>query len=108
MVVLTVNRHVLYTKLLLRQVHTIQVKQFDGDYGAVVMLTDLETAIKYAKLTDKQKRVLRLVYTADLTQAEAGRYLGISQQAVDVAINGGVRKIAKIYEGWTTIGSENK
>ena len=97
---LTSNKYERHIKYLLGQVHIFQMQQYQGDYGAVVILTDLETAIKSAMLTNKQREALRLVYVIDLTQGEAAIRLGVSQQAVDMAVNAGVRKIAHIYKGW--------
>ena len=106
--VLTVNKHVLHIKVLLQQFHAFQAKQYTGDYGAIVLLTDLEIAIKQANLTHKQREVLRLVYTTDLTQKEAGAILDISQQAIDMAVKAGIRKIASVYEVWSNKGCGTK
>lgn len=106
--ILTINKHDLHVKLLLRQLYAIQAKQYTGDYGAVVLLTDLEMAIKQASLTDRQREVLCLVYAADLTQSEAGASLNISQQAIEMAVKAGIRKIANVYEIWSNKGCEKQ
>lgn len=103
-----VNGQFLHIKFLLRQFHTFQAKQYKGDYGAVVLLTDLEIAVKQANLTDRQRKVFRLVFVADLTQSEAGACLNISQQAIEMAVKAGIRKVADVYEIWSKKGGDEQ
>jgi DNA-directed RNA polymerase specialized sigma24 family protein len=66
-------------RILLSDYHALKVRQFQGDYDAVVLLVDLRKAIAMAHLTGRQSEALRLVYEEDLTQEEAGKRMGIAQ-----------------------------
>lgn len=88
---------------LLEQYHALYERQFKGDYDAVCALVDLETAISRASLTERQTQALRLVYGEDLTQASAGERMGITQQAVGIALDAAITKIQRIYDEWETI-----
>jgi predicted DNA-binding protein (UPF0251 family) len=79
-------------------------RQYQGDYDAVVLLVDLAKAIAMAQLTGRQSEALRLVYEEDLTQEEAGKRMGVSQQAVDQHVSIGVEAIADIYYYWSHHG----
>jgi DNA-directed RNA polymerase specialized sigma24 family protein len=82
----------------------LKVRQFQGDYAAVDILVDLRKAVEMAGLTSRQAQALRLVYEEDLTQEEAGRRMGISQQAVDQHISGAIEAISEIYYYWSGHG----
>ncbi len=88
---------------LLAQRHALYERQFKGDYDAVCALVDLDRAIALAGLTERQAEALMLVYGEDLTQASAGERMGISQQAVDIALDAAITKIQRIYDEWETI-----
>ena len=90
-------------KSLLAQYHAISARQFKGDYDAVCALVDLARAIDSAGLTERQAEALRLVYVEDLTQADAGERMGITQQAVGIALDAATSKIQRIYDGWEDV-----
>jgi DNA-directed RNA polymerase specialized sigma24 family protein len=73
-----------------------------GDYAAVDMLADLETAIKKAKLTDKQKQALYMRYVLDGTKTdeELAQEIGLSQDGLWHRIDRACAKIAKVFEEW--------
>jgi DNA-directed RNA polymerase specialized sigma24 family protein len=88
-------------KALLRDWTKLRLNAYDkGDYDALVLLIDLEAAMRRARLTDKQSEVLRLVYAEDLTQAKAAELLAIEQHTVSGYANNAATKIAKIYGKW--------
>jgi len=89
---------------LLRDVHALHERQYAGDYDAVVLLADLETAIERAGLTERQRQALALVYGADMTQEKAGEQLGISREAVKIYVESATKKIAEVYEAWAWMG----
>lgn len=84
-------------RILLSDYHALINRQYQGDYDAVVLLADLQTAIKMAQLTGRQRQALRLVYEEDLTQEEAGKRMGIAQQKIDIYVTNAIDKIAEIY-----------
>lgn len=87
-------------KRLLGEMNALVNRQYQGDYDAVVLLTDLQTAIEAAKLTDRQSEALRLVYEEDLTQEEAARRAGVARSTLVGHVDDAVKKIAEIYEYW--------
>jgi RNA polymerase sigma factor (sigma-70 family) len=91
-------------RILLSDYHALKIRQYMGDYDAVVLLTDLSTAIDMAQLTGRQSEALRLVYEEDLTQEEAGKRMGVSQQAVDQHVSGAIEAVSDIYYYWSHHG----
>jgi RNA polymerase sigma factor (sigma-70 family) len=91
-------------RILLSDYHALLNRQYQGDYDAVVLLADLETAISMAKLTERQSEALRLVYEEDLTQEEAGKLMGIAQNSVSEAVDRAVENIAEVYWFWSRHG----
>ncbi|MDR7001581.1 sigma factor-like helix-turn-helix DNA-binding protein [Neobacillus niacini] len=91
-------------RILLSDYHALLNRQYQGDYDAVVLLADLSTAIELAALTRRQAEALRLVYELDLTQEEAGRRMGVSQQAVEQHVNNAIEAISEVYYFWSHHG----
>ena len=87
-------------KRLLADQNALLIRQYSGDYAAVDIVCDLETAINVAKLTDRQSEALRLVYTQDLTQEDAARQAGVARTTLVGHIDVAVEKIAAVYEYW--------
>jgi DNA-directed RNA polymerase specialized sigma24 family protein len=82
----------------------LKVRQFQGDYDAVVLLVDLRKAIEMAQLTGRQSEALRLVYEEDLTQEEAGKRMGIGRRAVGYHVEDAIKAISEIYYYWANHG----
>ena len=91
-------------KRLLRDYNALKARQYDGDYDAVVLLADLQTAIDCAGLTDRQRQAVELVLMGDLKQKDAAKRLAISRQAVALYVDYAAKKIAEIYEEWAKAG----
>jgi RNA polymerase sigma factor (sigma-70 family) len=91
-------------RILLSDYHALVNRQYMGDYEAVILLTDLRKAISMAHLTGRQSEALRLVYEEDLTQEEAGKRMGIAQQAVEQHVNNAIEAISEIYYYWSRHG----
>jgi predicted DNA-binding protein YlxM (UPF0122 family) len=87
-------------KALLRDRHRIGSARFRGDYAACDILVDLHSAINSAGLTDRQTEAIAFVYGLDVTQAEAARQMGITQQAVKKMIDEATEKMATVYRRW--------
>nr|WP_275440096.1 sigma factor-like helix-turn-helix DNA-binding protein [Paenibacillus sp. ACRRY] len=87
-------------KALLRDRHRISSARFRGDYAACDILVDLHSAINSASLTDRQTEAIAFVYGIDVTQAEAARQMGITQQGVAKLINDAAEKMAEVYKRW--------
>lgn len=84
-------------KLLLADYQKFVSRKRCGDYAAVEVLIDIHKAIELAGLTDRQRQAIELVYFGELTQAEAGRRMGIAKDAVNHLINRASKSIADIY-----------
>jgi DNA-directed RNA polymerase specialized sigma24 family protein len=91
-------------RILLSDYHALLNRQYQGDYDAVVLLADLETAISMAKLTERQSEALRLVYEEDLTQEEAGKLMGIGRRAVGYFVEDAIEAISEVYYFWSHHG----
>ena len=92
-------------RILLSDYHALLNRQYQGDYDAVVLLADLETAISMAKLTERQSEALRLVYEEDLKLKVAGELMGgIAKQNVHSYVNTAIEKIAEVYYYWSGHG----
>jgi DNA-directed RNA polymerase specialized sigma24 family protein len=91
-------------RILLSDYHALLNRQYQGDYDAVVLLADLETAISMARLTERQSEALRLVYEEDLTQEEAGKLMGINRIVVLEHVEKAIEAISEIYYYWAHHG----
>lgn len=91
-------------RILLSDLHALKIRQYQGDYDAIVILADLANAIELANLTARQRQALTLVYGEDLTQAEAGERLGIAQNTVSEAVERALENIAEVYWYWAEHG----
>lgn len=91
-------------KLLLADYQKFVSRKRCGDYAAVEVLIDIHKAIELAGLTDRQRQAIELVYFGELTQAEAGERMGITQQAVDFNLTLSAEKLADIYYYWASHG----
>lgn len=87
-------------RILLSDYHSLINRQYQGDYDACVILIDLATAIAKAGLTDRQRMALRLVYEEDLTQAEAGKRMGLARTTIETYEGHAIDKIAEVYFYW--------
>ena len=76
------------------------IRQYQGDYDAVVLLADLATAIEMAQLTGRQSEALRLVYHEDLTQEEAGKRMGLDKPGVNNLLDRAIEGISEVYYYW--------
>ncbi|MGI1816242.1 sigma-70 family RNA polymerase sigma factor [Bacillus subtilis] len=100
-------------KLLLADYQKFVSRKRCGDYDAATILIDIHKALDLANLTNRQRQAIELVYFGELTQAEAGERMGITQKNVNETLDRSVEKIADIYYYWAshnegyTIGGRN-
>ncbi|ACV62732.1 putative RNA polymerase, sigma 28 subunit, FliA/WhiG subfamily [Desulfofarcimen acetoxidans DSM 771] len=82
---------------LLSQIHYIREGRFTrGDYDASILLIDFEQSMEEARLTARQRQIIKMVFELDLYQDEAANILGITQQAISDHVKTLVCKIARI------------
>lgn len=87
-----------YARAILTNYHVLTERQYVGDIDAIVTLLDFAEAVERAKLTDRQAEALRLVYGEGMTQKDAGKALGIKQDAVSHLVRRATASIQKQYE----------
>lgn len=87
-------------EMLLGDYHELISRKYNGDYDAVVILADLQTAIDRADLTEAERLALKLVYIDDMNQTEAGEAMGVRQQRVSRLLKRAHVKLARVYEYW--------
>lgn len=85
---------------ILENIHELRELRYYGDYTASDILRDFDVAMSEADLTARQAECLRLVYEEDLTQAEAGIFLGIDRSTVSHATTVAIRKLSRKYKYW--------
>lgn len=86
---------------LLRDFNGLSARRYDkADYAASDIIIDLLAAIHDANLTDRQLEAVNLVYIEDLTQEKAGERMGVTQQAVQMFVDGALKRIAAVYKAW--------
>ncbi|WP_438432329.1 sigma factor-like helix-turn-helix DNA-binding protein [Gorillibacterium sp. sgz500922] len=96
-------------KLLLRDFYPIAERRYTGDYAACDLLLDLQDALKEAKLTDRQREVLSLMYgPRQLTQSETALAAGIAQKNVSLHLGAAVARIAHVFRSWENCGSKTE
>jgi DNA-directed RNA polymerase specialized sigma subunit len=91
-------------RILLSDLHALVGRQYQGDYDACVILTDLQKAIAMAQLTGRQSEALRLVYEEDLTQEEAGKRMGVNRIVVLEHVEKAIEAISEVYFYWSHHG----
>jgi DNA-directed RNA polymerase specialized sigma24 family protein len=91
-------------RILLSDYHALKLRRFNGDTAASDIIIDLERAIELAKLTNRQRQALALVYFEDLTQEEAGKRMRIDKQGVNNLLDRGIEAISDIYYYWSGHG----
>lgn len=93
-------------KAILRNYHALKARTYVGDLDAICTLVDLERALAMAGLTKRQAEALRLVYGEDMTQASAGKRMGVSRVAVTQFIDEGTARLDEVYEAWAWMDGE--
>lgn len=89
---------------LLKDFHKLRNRAFEkGDIAAIDITLDLKTAIKAAKLTDKQAEALFYLYELDMKQGDAAELLGIDDSTLSRNKAAALEKIAQVYKSWNYI-----
>lgn len=87
-------------RALLENHDALVQRRYVGDMAACDELLDLATAIEKAGLTERQAQVIKLRYVDGWGVADMVRLLGISQQAISIAMRQAIAKIDAVYERW--------
>lgn len=88
----------------LEDVYLIEKEAENGDYTAIDILTDLQTAMHLAELTDREIALIVLYYTQGYSQLEIAGLLDSAQQTVSWQLDKACEKIAEIYVYWALHG----
>ena len=62
----------------------------------VIESVDLEALLDNAKLTNRQRQAIDLVYFEDMTQEQAASVMGVTRQAVDLYARNAINKIRRL------------
>lgn len=68
---------------------------YDDFFEHVDSAMDLQDVMNTARLTDRQRQAVELVYFEDKTQEEAGRTLGLSRNSIDTHLRAALDKLRK-------------
>ena len=85
---------------LLRDLHTLEIRKYAGDYAAADIAEDLARAVAKAKLTPKQRKVFRMLYVEDRGQEETAQLIGMKQPNVSRMATLICTKIADAFASW--------
>ena len=62
----------------------------------VINKADLRALLDNAKLTDRQRQAIDLVYFEDMTQEQAAEVMGVTRQAVDLYARNAINKLRRL------------
>jgi len=88
----------------LEDVYLIEKEAENGDYTAIDILADLQTAMHLAELTDREIALIDLYYTQGYTYAEIGGLLDAHRTTIARQIKESCEKIAEVYLYWALHG----
>lgn len=88
----------------LEDVYLIEKEAENGDYTAIDILADLQTAMHLAELTDREIALIDLYYTQGYLIEELGKMLGVHFSTIYRHIVLACEKIAEIYVYWALHG----
>ena len=88
-----------YVQRVLERLYYFKKVAENGNTDAIVIVTDILEAAKRCDFTDSQKRVFKLRYLLEYTQAEIAEEMGISHQGVDKHLGFIVNKVFNIVNG---------
>jgi DNA-directed RNA polymerase specialized sigma24 family protein len=88
----------------LEDVYLIENEAENGDYTAIDILTDLQTAIHLAELTDREIALIDLYYTQGYTYEEIGGLIDSHRTTIARQIKEACQKIAEVYVYWALHG----
>ena len=93
-------------RAILTNIHALRERRYVGDVGAIDTLLDFETAVKHAKLTERQSEAIRLKYDVGLTQKEAAQVMGVAPSTLSELISRATNEIDEVYEYWAWLDGE--
>lgn len=100
-------------KKVIKEFYNIRERSLTkGDYDAVVLLSDLETAINVANLGPRQLDVVQY-NKLGYKQQEIADIMGVDRKTVTATFNQAAKKIANVYKEWEYLdellgGTENE
>lgn len=84
---------------LLRDINALsESRWYKGDIDATTILTDLKQALDSSCLTPRMRQVIALYYFAQLTEEEVAEILGVTRQAVNLAVESALERISTFME----------
>ncbi len=71
---------------------------YAGDFDALIMLIDFETALENANLTETERTVIDRVFFQDMKRVDVAKMMDVTKQTIQKQLERGLKKIAKYYE----------
>lgn len=71
---------------------------YAGDFDALIMLIDFETALENANLTETERIVIDHVFIQDMKRVDVAKMMDVTKQTIQKQLERGLKKIAKYYE----------
>lgn len=78
--------------------HLEELMYMSGDYDALIMLVDFDTALEKSKLSLKEKLVLNLVFIQDMQRVDVAKIQNVKKQTIQKLVERATEKIAKYYD----------
>jgi Sigma-70, region 4 len=84
---------------LLRDINSLsESRLYNGDIDATVLLADLKQALDSECLTPRMRQVVALYYFAQMTEQEVADVLGVTRQAINIAIESALERVSTFME----------
>lgn len=78
--------------------HMKELMFVHGDYDALIMIVDFESATDRCRLSMMEKRVLHLVYIEDLKRVDVAKQFNVTKQTVQKWVERAIGKLANYYK----------
>jgi RNA polymerase sigma factor (sigma-70 family) len=89
----------------LEQLPYIQESMYlTGDYDALIMIIDFQTALAASKLSEREQEIINLVFIEDQKRVDVAKLYGVTKQTVQKQIERAINKLANYY---AEIGDED-
>jgi hypothetical protein len=68
-----------------------------GDYDALIMIVDFQTALAASKLSAREQEIIHLVFIEDHKRVDVAKRYGVTKQTVQKQLERAIAKLANYY-----------